>query len=159
MTFFRYVIGLLLAVLVNVLFVSRIAFEVLGASTAPDDFASLKLRMPKLLEWLFSTPWWVPVLLITAMCGLSAWLLIGGTKKATKEQIESHPHIYERDVIELIANAIGNLPLSEKTVSEAIRNADSRAVTYLQSTQSRIDKLTLIVENIKKQLDQKDKKN
>jgi hypothetical protein len=42
----------------------------IGRSTAVDDFNLLVDRLPAILAWLFSTPWWVPAALAALLTGL-----------------------------------------------------------------------------------------
>jgi hypothetical protein len=87
MTYLKILGGLLLAVLLLLITLFRIGFEIIGASTAPDDFALLKQRMPNVLEWLFTTPWPVPSALLIGIAALAAWLLVTGTRKAANEGV------------------------------------------------------------------------
>jgi hypothetical protein len=49
------------------------AMDWVGRSTLPDDWRQLMdERLPQWAGWLFSTPWWVPALLATA---LTIWLM------------------------------------------------------------------------------------
>jgi hypothetical protein len=52
----------------------KIGVTVIGASTVGDDFNQLIDRLPKWAEWLFSTPWWVPASLATALTLFLIWL-------------------------------------------------------------------------------------
>jgi hypothetical protein len=80
--------GLLLTALFLMFALARIAFEIIGASTAPDDFALLQERMPAMTDWLFSTPWWVPTILLFGMCTGGAWLIWSGTRRTASEEIQ-----------------------------------------------------------------------
>lgn len=53
----------------------RLTFEFIGAAAAPEDFALFKQRLPKMLEWLFTAPWWVPsILLPCVFLAYAAWV-------------------------------------------------------------------------------------
>lgn len=95
-------VGLATAVAVALLFGARMMLDIVGYTTAPDDYALLKQRLPKMFEWLFSTPWWVPSLLMVVLVALSAWLIVSGTKKATAEEIADHPGLSEEAIATLI---------------------------------------------------------
>jgi hypothetical protein len=90
--------------LVVVFALARIAFEMIGASTAPDDFALLQERMPAVTDWLFSTPWWVPTILLVAMCGAGAWLIWSGTRKTAADEISGRIDGLTKEEIEVIVS-------------------------------------------------------
>jgi hypothetical protein len=46
----------------------------IGASTVVDDFSLLVERLPRGVEWLFTTPWYVPAGLATALTAFLMWL-------------------------------------------------------------------------------------
>lgn len=102
--------GLLIALSLNTLFVTRIAFEVLGASTAADDFALLKSRMPKVWSWLFTTPWWVPSIILLAMTAVAAWLLWTGVRGAAVHSEEGDPLLTEKDVERILRERLPAAP-------------------------------------------------
>ncbi len=53
---------------------ARLMFDFLGYTTAPEDFEALQVRLPKVFDWLFSTPWWVPSITMLALTGLVVWV-------------------------------------------------------------------------------------
>jgi hypothetical protein len=91
MKMLKIVLGILAATVVIVFSLARIAFEIIGASTAPDDFTVLKQRMPRVLEWLFTTPWIVPTLIVLAVAALAAWLLWSGLRGAATTEDGAPP--------------------------------------------------------------------
>lgn len=119
---FRFVVGVILTTFSVVLIVSRLAIEVIGASTAPDDFAALKQRMPRIAEWFFTTPWWVPSLLMVAMAVTAGWLLWSTAKTTTKKAIEENPHPSTREVQEMIAEALSLAPAPLDAVRDELRH-------------------------------------
>lgn len=103
MRFLKVAGGVLATVVVVLLAVVRIAFEIIGASTAPDDFGQLQERMPKVLAWFFTTPWIVPTLLLFALAALAAWLLVTGLRSVAVALDESAPAALSReDIIEIV---------------------------------------------------------
>jgi hypothetical protein len=100
--------GLFLAIVLIVFSLARIAFEIIGASTAPDDFALLRQRMPRVLEWLFTTPWIVPTLIVVGATALATWLLWSGIKGAAFEPMgDAAPPVTMADVEEAIGRQLG----------------------------------------------------
>ena len=70
---------------------ARLMLDFIGYTTAPEDFETLQGKLPKVVDWLFSTPWWVPSLTmlgLTALVVLVSWprterrdlTVIAGTK-------------------------------------------------------------------------------
>lgn len=110
MSFLKFVGGVLLTSLLVIVSIARIAFEVIGASTAPDDFATLKQRMPTIANWLFTTPWPVPTAIMLLLAVAAGWLLWSATRKATEDEIEAHPHPTLAQVEALIAQKIAEIP-------------------------------------------------
>lgn len=50
------------------------ALDWIGRTTLPDDWGQLMdERLPAVLQWLFSTPWWVPAALATLLTGWLIW--------------------------------------------------------------------------------------
>lgn len=47
--------------------------DFIGYTTAPEDFEGIQQKMPDALEWLFSTPWWVPSLFMLALLCVVIW--------------------------------------------------------------------------------------
>jgi hypothetical protein len=109
----RFFAGVLLSALIVIVTVARLAVEVIGASTTPDDFAQLKQRMPAMLSWLFSTPWWVPTLLLFAASGAAGWLIWTGTKRAAAHEMEEHDALDEPKIAALIEERIAALPKAD----------------------------------------------
>ena len=117
MTYLKIFGGILFTALLVLIGLVRLGFEIIGASTAPDDFALLKQRMPKVLEWLFTTPWPVPALLMILIAALAAWLLISGTRKAAIEGVadaEGQVGITSDDVKRIAADYIDSQAGSTK---------------------------------------------
>lgn len=102
MSLLKFFGGVLLTAALVLFGLVRIAFEIIGASTAPEDFEALKARMPSVLNWLFTTPWWAPTLLFIGLAALAAYLLRSATQEATSEEIEAHPHLSRDEIVELI---------------------------------------------------------
>lgn len=109
MSVLRFIAGLLLSTLIASLLLARFAVEIIGASTAPDDFALLMQRIPVVLSWLFSTPWPVPAALLIGLSAFAGWLLMSGTKKATAEEIADHPGLSEEAITSLIDHRLPSL--------------------------------------------------
>lgn len=97
--------GILLGTLALVFSLTRVAFEILGASTSPDDFILLKQRMPTVMNWLVTTPWQVPTLLLVLIAVASAFLLWSGTRAATSATIDGHAVLTVDRVQQLIREA------------------------------------------------------
>ena len=136
--------GIVLTALLILIGLARTIFEIIGASTAPDDFTLLKQRMPKLLEWLFTTPWMVPTILLVLIAFLAAWLLVSGTKKAATEGIaeaEIQNHISEDDVRAIVAEQIA-------ATNGANSKSDDSGSSILENVRNRLDKLEIEIEEI-----------
>lgn len=109
-SFVQTVAGIAVAALVAILFGARIMLDLIGYTTAPDDFALFQQRLPQVLDWLFSTPWWVPSILMAGLIALAAWLLVSGTKRAVKEEVEDQSGLNREQVEEIVAAAMPRLP-------------------------------------------------
>ncbi len=64
---------------------ARIALEVIGATTAPEDFSLLMGRVLAMLSWLFSTPWWVATAILVLLVGAAAYLFYRGISGVVRE--------------------------------------------------------------------------
>jgi hypothetical protein len=53
----------------------RLALDWIGRSTVVDDYNQLVERLPNWLEWLFTTPWWVPSGLATILTVILIWAI------------------------------------------------------------------------------------
>lgn len=54
---------------------TKLVVTAIGATTVGEDFNLLLAeKLPKLADWLFSTPWWVPSLLASALTVFVMWL-------------------------------------------------------------------------------------
>jgi hypothetical protein len=104
MNYLRIVGGLLLAILVGVFLIVRLAFEVIGLATAPEDFAAFQQRMPKVFQWLFTTPWLVPTVILLAATAGAAYLIWSGTRKTVQEAVVTGG-VDEKRVEEMIQSA------------------------------------------------------
>lgn len=105
--------GIALAIVVFLFFAVRIILDMIGYTTSPDDFALLQARWPKVLEWLFSTPWWVPSLFMAALTGLAAWLLWSGLRGVAVTPAADAPQpITRQEMDAAIAERISALPPS-----------------------------------------------
>lgn len=124
--------GMVLTVLVTVLLVARIVLDIIGYTTAPDDFELLQQRMPSILEWLFSTPWWVSALFQLAIVMPAAWLLISGTRRATADEIEEHPGFDREAIMAMIESKIPNF--AEAISSEQLANLVDARLEEFSST-------------------------
>lgn len=120
MNFFKIASGILVATVVLVFSLTRLVFEVIGASTAPDDFALLKQRMPRLLEWLFTTPWIVPTLLVLGATGLATWLLWSGLRGSAFQPMGDNPQLLTVNDVERIIET--RLPEMAEAASHPTRN-------------------------------------
>ncbi len=54
--------------------IAKAAVTLIGASTVGDDFNQLGERLPTWVNWLLSTPWWVPSALAATLTGFLIWL-------------------------------------------------------------------------------------
>jgi hypothetical protein len=61
----------------------------IGATTVADDYNQLVERLPAFLQWLFSTPWWVPATLATALTVFLVYL--SWPRSAAMPTVESLP--------------------------------------------------------------------
>lgn len=53
----------------------KMILDWVGRSTIQDDFDQLVYeRLPRWADWLFSTPWWAPCILGTALAAVMIWL-------------------------------------------------------------------------------------
>lgn len=98
----RFFAGVLLSALIVIVTIARLAVEVIGASTTPDDFSLLKQRMPAMLSWLFSTPWPVPTAFLVVASAAAAWLIWTGTKHAAAHEMEEHDALNLETITALI---------------------------------------------------------
>ena len=64
----------ILAIAANIWLGAKILLDAIGYSTAPEDFEALKQKLPLAIEWLLSTPWWVPAVLATALTAFLIWV-------------------------------------------------------------------------------------
>ena len=55
---------------------ARLMLDFLGYTTAPEDFGAAQEKLPKVIDWLFSTPWWVPSLTMVLLTGLVIWVCL-----------------------------------------------------------------------------------
>src|SRR5947207_1636193 len=46
----------------------------IGRSTVVDDYNQLVERLPAIVAWLLSTPWWVPAMLASILTVFLVWL-------------------------------------------------------------------------------------
>lgn len=115
MSFFRLIGAILLAATIVIFGLVRVSFEIIGASTAPDDFALLKQRLPKVLEWLFTTPWPVPTALLILAAAGAAWLFWSGTKKTVADEIADQNGVTEADVKRLVTEAMSSATIDAGT--------------------------------------------
>jgi hypothetical protein len=53
---------------------TKTTVTLIGATTVVDDFNQFVERLPAILNWLFSTPWWVPAGLATTLTIFLIWL-------------------------------------------------------------------------------------
>lgn len=110
----RFFGGVLLAAFIVIVTLARLAIEIVGASTTPDDFALLKQRMPAMFSWLFSTPWWVPTALLFGASGAAAWLIWSGTKRAAAHEMQEHDALDEQTIAAIIESRLAQIPAPER---------------------------------------------
>ncbi len=53
---------------------TKVVVTLIGATTVVDDYNQFIERLPAILNWLFSTPWWVPASLATILTAFLIWL-------------------------------------------------------------------------------------
>ncbi|MCJ2187337.1 hypothetical protein [Novosphingobium beihaiensis] len=128
----RFFGGVLLSSLIVVITISRLAVEVIGASTAPDDYDVLKRRMPAMLSWLFSTPWWAPTALLFGGAGIAAWLIWTATKSAAAKEMEHHSALDEKAIKNTVAAAIDEL-IATRIQSELSMHSQDERLVKLES--------------------------
>ena len=78
----------------------------LEAVTSPDDYEVLKQRLPNWVDWLFSTPWWVPSLLMALLTLAVIWF--------------AWPRVTSRVVSREEAVSLGYLPKGESAASSYV---------------------------------------
>lgn len=84
MALIKKVFGWLLASILAIWAVLPKLIDWVGRSTLPEDWEGLMSeKLPAALQWLFSTPWWVPGLLATILTG---WLIWASWPRATSAQ-------------------------------------------------------------------------
>lgn len=142
----RFFGGVLLTALIVTVTLARLAVELVGASTTPDDFALLKQRMPTVLSWLFSTPWWAPTILLFAASAAAAWLIWSGTKRAAAHEMEEHDALDEQAISAMIQSHLAQWPQLEQRTDMAT-HADLHAHDEkLAELSGRIDSVRMMVE-------------
>lgn len=109
----RFFGGVLLTALIVIVTLARLAIEIVGASTTPDDLALLKQRMPAMLSWLFSTPWWVPTVLLFGASATAAWLIWSGTKRAAAHEMQEHDALDEQAIAAMIESRLAQIQRPE----------------------------------------------
>ena len=72
----RTLIGLVFWLLLALLAGARAMLDLLGYTTAPEDFEGLRKKLPQVLDWLFSTPWWVPAVSLLMLTLFMGWALL-----------------------------------------------------------------------------------
>lgn len=132
--------GVAVTIILIVLGLVRLAFEVIGASTAPDDFQQLQDRMPKIMAWLFTTPWPVPTLLFVVLTALAGWLLWSGARKTAQEAVTVTPD----EIRAMIAEAVGSVEVPPQSPLPNFSEWQTRIVNELGP---RIDTLNTLVRN------------
>ena len=106
----RLIGGVLAALFATVAALGLLALELVGLSTAPDDFALLLERLPKVMAWLLTTPAIVPTLILVAVAVGGAYLIWSGTRKTTSAEIDRHPGLSESQIVALIEQHQAELP-------------------------------------------------
>ena len=76
---------------------ARFMLEALGYTTAPEDYAALQEKLPKAIDWLFSTPWYVPSLTMFAFTGLVIWICWPQTSKISVKGLPFDPDLFTYD--------------------------------------------------------------
>jgi len=73
----------------------------IGATTVGDDYNQFVERLPAVLTWLYSTPWWVPGGLATALTVFLIWLSWPRQTTGLQSQVttEGQPRIFAGDGI------------------------------------------------------------
>ncbi len=142
----RFFAGVLLTAAIVIVTLARLAVEIIGASTTPDDFALLKQRMPAMLSWLFSTPWWVPTVLLFAASGAAAWLIWSGTKKAAAHEIEEHAALDEQAIASMVDAHLAQISIPSQEADLATHADLHRQDEKLAELSDRINALRRMVE-------------
>lgn len=96
--------------------------DVIGYTTAPEDFETLQARLPNWLEWLFSTPWPVPAVLMIALTAFVIWISWPRPDERPKslgEAIASPAGEAESDDIDLIEMGVWLRSLASKLDASA----------------------------------------
>ena len=76
---------------------ARLMLDGLGYTTAPEDYVALQEKLPKVLDWLFSTPWYVPSLTMLAFTGLVIWICWPKTSKISVTDLPFDPELFTYD--------------------------------------------------------------
>lgn len=68
----------------------------IGATTVSDDYDLLMARLPAIVQWLFSTPWWVPAAPASILTAFMIWLAwprsAHVTPKTDVDAVEADPN-------------------------------------------------------------------
>jgi hypothetical protein len=107
----KLILGLLLTFALFVFGVVRVSLAVIGMATAPEDYAAFKARMPEVAQWLFTTPWPVPTLIVVLMAVAAAYLLFTGTRRTVQEAVAEAPAFDEAKIREIVRDEILQAPL------------------------------------------------
>lgn len=168
----RFFGGVLLTAFIVIVTLARLAVEMIGASTTPDDFALLKQRMPAVLSWLFSTPWWVPTMLLFGASAAAAWLIWTGTKRAAAHEMVEHDALDDQAISTLIDARLSEFlattlrdeftthaqshAFDEKLVglSEKAKSAQGSALIALDHGKSEIDRIEIRISDLAKRQEQ-----
>lgn len=165
-TLLKTAAGIVLAIVVFLFFAVRVVLDAIGYTTTPDDWALLQARWPKMLEWLFSTPWWVPSLFMAGVTGLASWLLWSGLRGvAATPALDAPQPVTRADVTAMLAERLDSLPapaalsdltveqvdalilsrlgpnFQSETVQESLHNADGRLAAIAENFGDRLIRL------------------
>lgn len=149
----RFFGGVLLTAFIVIVTLARLAVEIVGASTTPDDFALLKQRMPAMLNWLFSTPWWVPTILLFGASAAAAWLIWTGTKRAAAHEMQEHDAIDEQAIAAMIESRLAQIPSPAPRADLATHTDLHAQDEKLSSLSGRIDFVRQMVEGSHESVD------
>lgn len=108
-----------IAVMLTVFGLTKAAISLIGASTTPDDFALLEQRAPRILAWLFTTPWWVPSIILLVLLGAAVWLFISATQQTIADEMEDQQGLSRSDVATIASEEAARLLAEYKETAPA----------------------------------------
>lgn len=107
--------------------------DFLGYTTAPEDFEAAQEQLPQVIDWLFSTPWWVPSLTMALLTGLVIWVCLPRERatavSAAPSEQETEPSATEPKYVSRFA---GKTPAVPETIPQRLIDAIDRDDARIQ---------------------------